>query len=416
MIYEITMPKLGLTMEKGTIVRWSAEIGSFIHKGDPLLEIETDKSVVEVESPFTGYFRIILVAEKNTVNVGILIGYISDDVDEELPEKAQVFEAKELSPSSIKDSDSQGVKIDQEYQAIINSLLVHDSEKVKSSPKARKIAEKHAVNLRNIRGSGPGGRIVAADIEKFISSRDEIAVGGGIDSIQGLVKVESVSTMRSIIASRMLESTSNIPQYFVSVEVDMLRSLNYLNSVSSEIKQRCFVKPTLTDIITIVTAKALMKFELVNAYFIHEGDSMKIQYNSSINIGLAVDVPNGLVVPVLKSLEKKDLCYIVSKRSEMVEQARNGRLNPEDMMGGTFTISNMGSIGIDIFSAIINPPESAILAVGSLSKKPVIIEDAIAIRPVMNLTLTADHRLLDGAVAGRFLRYLADLLEKAEID
>lgn len=426
LIYELTMPKLGLTMEKGTIVRWIKGPGAAFLEGEVILEVETDKSVVEVEAPRSGYLRVIRAAEGVTVDVGAIIAYYSDKAEEALPANL-ITPACELDSSGEPKTPVAALK---DFDAPVTAAAGGEAHtgRVKASPRARKLAAGKAVDLRSIKGSGPGGRIVSADViraadaaqafsltaapaaESFPAAPALVAPGGETAII-------IADSKRRIIAQRMLESTQNIPQYFVTMEADMKRSMHVLSLMKEDILRRFGVKPTLTDLLVITAARALTEFKIVNAYFLHSGSDMRIQYNERVNIGIAVDVEGSLLVPVIKSAHSLSLGEIAVERNTLVEKARRGRLKPADMQDGTFTISNMGSIGVHSFRAIINPPESAILAAGAIIKKPVVVEeDAIAVRPMMALTLTADHRIVDGAVAGRFLSRLVILLQQMELD
>ncbi len=403
MVFEVKMPKLGLTMEKGAVIRWLKTKGDKVSEGEPLLEIETDKSVVEVPSPKTGYLREILVPEKQTVKVGTIIAYISESVDEEVPKTSPDVLPPEEETKQAAVTQTPGAKV--EDSAPSERRLV-------VSPKAKKMAEKLGVNISSIKGSGPGGRIVASDVEQAAQEVTEKETAPLSDQKD---KVE-VSQVRQIIASRMLESARNIPQFSVAIDVDMSRSMHYLDLISTEIKQRIKIKPTITDLLIKASAKALSEHKEANAYFVYDDNTMWIQYNKEVNIGVAVDTKEGLLVPVLKTVNSKNVEEICKLRYELVEKARVRRLHPDEMSGGTFTVSNMGTLGISSFCALVNPPESAILASGSVINKVVAVEEAIVLRPILNLTLTADHRILDGAVAGRLLKSIAGFLERSELD
>lgn len=432
MIYELTMPKLGLTMEKGTIVRWIKGPGAAFHEGEVLLEVETDKSVVEVEAPRAGHMRAIRAAEGVTVDVGGIIAYYSDRAEEELPGNLITPECERAS-SGMSEAPVADLKDFDAPAAAVAGGEVHKEGRLKASPRARKLAAGKAVDLRSIQGSGPGGRIVSADViraadaaQAFLPKAAPAAAAATVPAASAASALlppggESATIIadskRRIIAQRMLESTQNIPQYYVTIEADMKRSVHVLSLIKEDILRRFGVKPTLTDLLVITAARALTEFKIVNAYFLHSGSDMRIQYNEQVNIGIAVDVEGSLLVPVIKGAHNLSLGEIAVERNTLVEKARRGRLKPDEMQDGTFTISNMGSIGVHSFRAIINPPESAILAAGAIIKKPVVVEDdAIAVRPMMLLTLTADHRIVDGAVAGRFLNRLVNLLQQMELD
>lgn len=407
MVKELTMPKLGLTMEKGVVVSWKKRVGDKIESGEVIAEVGTDKSVVEFESPLSGYLRSILVAEGESANVGALLGYVTDTLEEEVPGGGG--EAKvETKPASAP----------QEAAHAASEAVAAPKGKVKAAPAARKLAEKLGVDLNNVVGTGPGGRIASEDVKK--ASEASVATSAPAPTpaaapLAPKVGQEKISTMRKVIAQKMLQSTQNIPQYFISVDVDVSKLQVRLDMSVEEIKQSHNVKPTFTDLMVKAIASTLKEFPEVNAYFIDNNGDMSVQYNEEVNVGIAVAINDGLIVPVVKNADKLALPEIAQKRKELVDKARKGRLSPDEYTGGTFTISNLGPMGIDHFQAIINPPESAILAVGTTKKKPVVIGEGIAIRPIMNLSLTSDHRILDGATAAKFLRRLCDRIEAGEV-
>lgn len=422
MAVPVLMPKLGLTMDEGIVIRWLKTVGDPVQKGEPLLEVETDKSAVEVESSASGVLSQIVAGEGAKVPVGATIAYLAEEGEAAAAPGGEKIPAGESAPAV---------------------------GRVKASPLARKLAGQAGLNLAGVVGSGPGHRIVKKDVLRLLEDRRTVvsqlaapptpraafeAIAGSTAVAPGTQKPvsiappsmghgegsyrEPVTRMRKAIADRMLYSTSHIPQFFVSLEVDLSRALSQIEALTPEVQNSYGAKLSVTDLLILATARCLQKRREMNAYYL-AGESLEdtfIEYHDFVNIGVAVSLPHGLLVPVIPHVEQKRLGEIAVARAEAVRKAREGRLGMDELQGGTFTISNMGAMGIDHFQAIINPPEAGILAVGRARKKPVVVGDAIAIRPVLELKLTADHRMIDGATAAAFLKDLATLLESGRLD
>jgi pyruvate dehydrogenase E2 component (dihydrolipoamide acetyltransferase) len=279
------------------------------------------------------------------------------------------------------------------------------AKKVKASPAAKKLAEEHGIALEDIEGTGPGGRITREDVLKAVESK--AAAPAPAAPAAEAAKVEDkrvpLAGMRKVIADRMAESFRTAPHVTVDMEVDMSQAAAFrkaLNEVAPE-------KVSFTDIIVKIVARALEDFPVVNASL--QGE--EIVYNGQVNVGVAVALEDGLIVPVVKNANKLGIAAISQQVKELAAKAREGKLSPDEYKGGTFTISNLGMFGVDSFTPIINPPESAILGVNRIQKKPVVVNDEIVVRPMMNLSLSFDHRLIDGAVAAQFLQRVKALLE-----
>lgn len=428
MAVPVLMPKLGLTMDEGIVIRWLKTVGEPVQKGEPLLEVETDKSAVEVESSASGVLLQIVAEEGAKVPVGAAIAYLGEEEEEAAAPGREKIPAGESAPAG--GSTPAGGR-------------------VKASPLAKKMAGQAGLNLAGVVGSGPGHRIVKKDVLRLLEDRSTAVTPPAtsptpratFESTAGSTAVapgaqepvsiappstghsagsyrEPATRMRKAIADRMLYSTSHIPQFFVSLEVDLSRALSQIKALAPEVQNGYSAKLSVTDLLILASAKCLQKHREMNAYYL-AGESLQdtfVEYHDFINIGVAVALPRGLIVPVILNVERKGLGEIAVARAEAVRKAREGRLGIDELQGGTFTISNMGGMGIDHFQAIINPPEAGILAVGRARKKPVVVGDAIAIRPVMELKLTADHRIIDGATAAAFLKDLAILLESGQLD
>ncbi len=381
MIKEIIMPKLGETMEEGYINRWLKKEGDRVKKGEVILEVMSDKTNFEVESQYDGYLRKILVQpSENPIPVTTIIGYISDSPDEEIPTILQV------SPSTNKPQ----IDIPVEKQ---ESVVYEEKQRIKASPAAKKLANELGINIENIKGSGESGRIEKKDVEAYIAQ-------GKNDSISDFPV--SLSPMRKIIAERLKFSKQNIPHYYLSIKI-LMDAIVSLKNIARQ-KGKNF---TYTDFIIFYTAKIIQNFPLLNASFIND----QLHYGQSVDIGLAVDTKDGLVVPVLRDIQTKNLDEISAMRIYLVEKARNNQLKSQDIENCRFVITNLGMYGVRQFQAIINPPATSIMAIGSIEKEPVIVNGKIVIGQTMWISLSLDHRVIDGAYGGQFLQQLKQTFE-----
>lgn len=408
MVVEVIMPKLGQTMEKGKIVKWLKKEGEKVERGEPLLEIETDKAVLEVEARGTGVLKKILAREGDVVSVTKVIGYIAGE-DEEIPENAihkAMVELKgvvTLAPAEATEIPSEGKM----------------EKRIKASPLAREIARERGVDLTQVVGTGPGGRITSKDVLDYLARRESAkAVPAPTIAVlkpEAAVAAESrearavpISGIRQAIAKKMTYSKANIPHFYISAEVDMTEAAKMRNDLIPVIEAKTGIRLSFTHMLVKAVAMALKEYPQLNATC--DGENIKI--SEDINIGIAVALEDGLIVPVLKKADSMDLIQIVSKAEKLVAKARERRLNEDEFTGGTFTISNLGILDVETFIAIINPPEVAILAVGRIRDKPAVVDGEIKVRKKMNLTLSADHRAVDGVIAAKFLGRVKELLEK----
>jgi pyruvate dehydrogenase E2 component (dihydrolipoamide acetyltransferase) len=382
MATNVIMPSLGFDMTEGKLARWLIKEGERIDKGQALAEIETDKAVVEIDAPATGILQKIIVSEDQTVPVGTLIGIIGEK-GESLPQvAAPAPPARPPMPplSAERASLSRG----------------HTEARIKASPLARKMAEKAGIDLAEIKGTGPGGRIVERDIE-----------GAMTTTIRSTVTPNKIplSHMRQAIARHMTESKTKIPHFYVSVAINMTQVLK----LRDELNHECLdsEKISVNDLIIAAAAQTLTKFPSFNASY--RNDSLEM--HPQINVGIAVALEDGLITPVLREANKKSLKAIAIESKALSERARKNKLQAGDLGSGTFTVSNLGMFRVDEFSAIINPPEAAILAAGGVTQRPVAVDGALAVAPMMTVTLSVDHRVVDGAQAGRFLQEFKKLME-----
>jgi pyruvate dehydrogenase E2 component (dihydrolipoyllysine-residue acetyltransferase) len=412
---EIKLPRLGQGMESGTIVKWLKSEGDSVEKGEPLYELDTDKVTQEVEADASGVLLKIAIAE-GEVEVGrtiAVIGEAGEEVAE--PEAAKVAEdeQEEGSPGAAREEDRErgreAAPADRavtEIKQPVTSAGNGGGGRIKASPLARRIARERGIELSAVAGTGPEGRIVAEDVERAAVTPLPSAVPVAAAPVAGEVEIEQLSSMRKTIARRLTEAWQ-APVFQLGITVDMARAQE-LRARLVELHAEDGVKPTVGDLLTKVCAAALMRHRDVNA--LYRGDA--IELHPTANIGIAVAIPKGLVVPVIRSCERLSIAEIAAARAELVGRAREGKLTQQDLEGGTFTISNLGMYGIERFIAVLNPPQAAILAVGSIEDKVVAVDGQPVVRPRLELTLTADHRAIDGATGAEFLATVKRFLEE----
>jgi pyruvate dehydrogenase E2 component (dihydrolipoamide acetyltransferase) len=380
-------------MESGTIVKWLKSEGDPVEKGEPLYELDTDKVTQEVEADASGVLLKIAVAE-GEVEVGKTIAVIGEQGE-------QVETTAEEPPREEKQEAEPAPKQVAQTRETASSTV---NGRIKASPLARRIARERGIELSAVAGTGPEGRVVAEDVERAAAGAAPTPRAAPAPVSED-VEVEQLSSMRKTIARRLTEAWQ-APVFQLGITVDMGRAL--------EVRRRLVelqgdgAKPTISDLITKVCAAALMRHRAVNA--LYKGDA--IELHPTANIGIAVAIPNGLVVPVIPSCERKTIAEIASARAELVDRARSGKLQQGDLEGGTFTISNLGMFGIERFIAVLNPPQAAILAVGSTEDRPVVVDGEVVVRQRMELTLTCDHRAVDGATGAQFLGDVKAFLEE----
>jgi pyruvate dehydrogenase E2 component (dihydrolipoamide acetyltransferase) len=404
----IEMPKLGFDMAEGKLIKWVKGENEKIEKGDVLAEIETDKATVEVESTFSGIVSKHLVAENTVLPVGTPIAVITNE--------GEVFDAEELTKKKIEEKVSPPEN--HESQAKDEAVKEEPSEKpvtrgfVKASPLAKRIAQEKGINLAAISGSGPGERIVKRDLEKVQVSKSvpvpqpALTPEASIPKVLGKDEIIEVSRLRAAIGKRMLESHQSIPYFTLthSYNADALIALRKeMNEGMGD-----EAKISVNDLFIRATALALLKFPNLNASI----SGNQLTQKGNINIGVAVAVENGLLTIVVKNADQKPLSSISMEMKEMTTRVKGGKVRNEDIEGSTFTISNLGMFEVEDFTAIINPPEAAILAIGSAMQVPVVEDGLLAVGWRVKATLSADHRITDGAEAARFMQHLALYLEQ----
>ncbi len=388
MITKVVMPMLGWTMKEGTIVTWLKKEGEEVEKGEPLLEIETGKVLKDIESPGTGILRKILIPEESTVPVTEILAIIAEP-QEDIPDLQNMIEkAKVLLESP------EAVSVEKSDERVVKKHPV----KIKISPAAKKIAEKNNIDLNRITGTGPNGRIVRKDVFQVI------------EMTKYMPKVKEViplTGIRKMTADRLSFSYRTAVHVTITMAMNMLEMVNLRHKLLPEIENKVQSRVTYTDMLVKVLAQTLEEYPILNSTL--EDEEIKIL--EDINIGIAVDTGIGLVVPVVREANKKSLTEIALLTKKLIEKARSGNLALNEATGGTFTITNLGMFGIDQGTPIINPPEIAILGVGRIAEKPVVIDGRVEIRPMMNITLSFDHRVIDGALAARFLQNMKQKIE-----
>ena len=409
MASEVKLPRLGQGMEAGTIVKWLKSEGEPVEKGEPLYELDTDKVTQEVEADFSGVLLKIAVQEGEAA-VGDTIAVIGEE-GEEIPSSDDGAPQSAEKPARAPKRDAEReegrrASVEQETppEEQVTEVKRRASDgRVKASPLARRIARERGIDLAALSGTGPEARIVAEDVERAAASAPAAGAPG---AAPGEVEVEALSSTRRTIARRLMEAWQ-APVFQLGVTADMTRALELREQLLARVGEGG-VRPTVSDLLTKLSAVALIRHPSLNAHFAGE----EIRRFPSASVGLAVAAERGLVVPVIHECERKSVEEVAAARHDVVERARAGKLQQADLEGGTFTISNLGMFGVERFVAVLNPPQVAILAVGSIEQRPVVEDGALVARPTMELTLTCDHRAVDGGPAAEFLRDVKAFLEQ----
>jgi pyruvate dehydrogenase E2 component (dihydrolipoamide acetyltransferase) len=394
MAFSVVMPALEMAQETGKLVAWRKAEGESVTKGEPLLEIETDKAVLEVESPADGVLAGVKAQAGDVVPVGNIIAWI--------------VRAGEAPPSEVVLSSAPLVDEAERTRAaapVIARPTPGASPQI--SPKARRLAKEHGVDIASLRGSGAGGEILATDVLAAAESKNFSSSSAPVPPSKD---VETPSSIGRLMAERTTQSWTTVPHFFVVREVDAGALNEARERLGSAIQQAHGIKLTHTDFLVALVARVLLKHPRMNASW---NDGV-IRLNQQVNVGVAMAVDDGVVATVIHNADHTDLGEIAVQRRDLTERARASRLRPSDIAGATFTISNLGMYQVDAFSAIISPPQAAILAVGSITDRVVPIGGRAAIRPMMTLTLSCDHRVVDGARAAVFLNEVAESVREPE--
>ena len=433
---EVIMPALGMAQDEGVLLRWLKKEGEMVQAGEPLMEVATDKVDVQVEAPASGLLTAVTAQEGDEIPVGQVIALIAAEGEElpakpvsaplatdmegsegEPPAQSVPSQSRVPSPVAARMAAQHGIDL-ADVPAVGGRISREDIEahmraagagvRVLASPKARRLARERGIDLASLAGNGPQGAVLAADVP--------LAVQPPTESITQPQPVPApaasppdqptVSRMWQIMAQRLTASWTSVPHFYLVREVDATGLQGWRSLLASKTPDR--VNVTYTDLLTKLTALSLARFPRLNASW-RDGE---ILFNPDINIGLAVAVPEGLLVPVVHKADQLQVQDIAARRTDLVARANRASLLPDDFAGGTFTISNLGMYGVDAFNAIVNPPQAAILAVARITDRVVAVDGQPAVRPMLTLTLSCDHRAVDGVMAAQFLDTLATLIEE----
>ena len=428
MAKEVYMPALGMNQETGTLLRWHKAEGETVTQGEPLMEVATDKTDVEIEAPASGVLRNVTAQEGDEVPVGQVIALIAapgEPLPGVEPKAAPVTEpvapatpppaaAAPVSPLAARVAARHGVDVGRiqptgsriRKEDVLAYLAARDSAipagRVLASPKARRLAQEAGLDLSSLTGSGPGGAILTADVVAAQATPIP-APAPAVAPAAAAPQAVPMSRMWKVMAERLTESWTTVPHFFLGREVDAAALVGWQAAAQARRPD----KLTFTDLLVMLVAHTLRRHPRVNAAW----QNGTIIANADIHIGVAVAVEDGLLVPVIRDADRLGLGEVAAARADLVGRSQAGKLTPDDLVGGTFTISNLGMFGIDHFSAIINPPQAAILAVGRIADKVVAVAGQPVVRPMLGLNLSCDHRVVDGARAARFLDDLAAAIE-----
>ncbi len=436
---EVIMPKVGDAMTEGKVVRWYKKAGEAVKKGEPLLEIETDKVNLDVEAEQDGTLAAVTVEAGQTVPVGNVLASVLAPGEKAppaakaaaAPKKPEVSEpekGQQRRRTDKKDSikhttgeyqeaiEQQGLRKDRTAAPSANVVALPEGGRRRSSPLARRMARDLGVPLEAVQGSGPQGRVIAKDVQNFRGAAEaqpaaaaprasRVSAAPLMSTLPALeAKLVPLSAMRRTIAKRLAESTGPIPHFYLTADYDVTNLLSFREQVNA-IEG---IKTSVNDYIVRAVALALHHHPYVNASWGDDGISL----HGEVHIGIAVSTPEGLITPVVRNADQKSIREIGDEVRALAEKARNRKLLPNEYQGSTFTISNLGAWGIEEFTAIINPPNAAILAIGAVESRPVVIERQVAVRERMKITMSCDHRVVDGAAGAEFLKTLRQYLEQ----
>lgn len=431
MAVPLIMPKLEMSQETGTVIEWLKQEGEAVEKGEPLLTIETDKVTVEVEAPSSGILAGVTAQPQQEIPVAQTIAYILEP-GEELPTQTEQTRPSgqtvtrdastepASSPIAKRMAEEHGIDLravpgsgpgGKVNKADVATYLTEaravehaaqEQERVQAAPAARRLGRELSIDLRAVRGTGPRGRVQSADVR-------EAAAGDSTAELTSprVLRAIPLEGMRRTIADRMLRSAREAPQFTVEVDVDMSRALDAIDDHRSPAAESGDSRVTVTAFLVKACAWTLVRHPAMNAAF---RDNAIVEW-ADVNVGVAVAVDSGLIVPTIRGADSLELKQIAEQLADLVARARAAALRPIDVTGGTFTLSNLGMFGIDRFTAILNPPQAGILAAGRVKKRPTVVDDQLIVRPLATLSLTADHRVVDGAIASRFLAGLQEAVE-----
>nr|MDO8099357.1 dihydrolipoamide acetyltransferase family protein [Candidatus Njordarchaeota archaeon] len=425
MVTPLILPAFSLGMKEGTILKWFKKEKDTVEKGEPVVKVFGEKMEVDLDSPASGNLLKILYGEKAEVPVSTVIGLIGEIGEDISSYLAQLAEGIPVSPEitpitgqvapMAETPPILGVTAGIQTQTSVSQKPLQPSGRVRASPAARRIASEKSIDLRTVLGTGPAGRIVAKDVLSSaeprvvpLFPRPEVRAVGFKD-VRKVKHITPMSPTRKVIAKRMSHSARTAPHITVIMETDMSEIVKLREKMLPEVEKRVGTKLSYTEIIVKAVAKALEEFPMVNSTLVDENN---IKVFDEINVGVAIAAKEGLIVPVIQNANKLSIAEISATLNQLVDKANKGRLTPDEMSGGTFTITSLGMFGVDVFMPILNPPESGILAVGKITKKPVVDDKGqIVVRPMAFLALAVDHRVIDGAPGAEFLLRVKEILE-----
>ena len=400
MTIPILMPKIGLTMTEGKIVEWKKSEGQWVEKKEVLFVFETEKVTFEVEAQHSGFLAKILVQVDEVAPVGKEVGVLAEELGQ----------VADVAPEKSESAPATGGEL------VLEIRPEKKPDKIRATPMARKLARERGLDLKSLASAHSGERITMKDVESApvgtepevqVSLRVEEPASGRDRPASPDGRLVKLSGMRRVIAQKMLASKVEAAQTYMVVSVDATELLKARARLNPVIEKAAGVRPTITDILMKITARAIAMHPVINTRWSPDG----ILWFDAVHMGMAMALDEGLIVPVIWDIGKKSLTEIAQKRVELVGKGKSGKLSPDEMRGSTFTLSSLGMFGVEEFTAIINQPESAILAVGAIVDKPVVIGKEVVIRPIMKLTLSYDHRVIDGAKAAVFTKTLKELIE-----
>lgn len=422
MATELKMPQMGYDMEEGTVVRWLKEEGSTVTRNEAVAEIETDKAVVEFESDSEGVLLKIVAPEGTIVPVGQTIAVVGN-AGEEVSDISDILIEQATATNDSETENSDPADDPEQFHETTEVIIGPATGRILATPIARRIAEERGISLANVSGSGPGGRITKKDIEEYepdLASQSATPVSlettipketftENVDPVPAPFmsgEKQPISRMRQQIARVTVKSKTEKPHFYVSAEINMTDAMSLRRQINDQLKDDG-VRLTVNDLIVKACIQALQKYPKFNAYYQDDG----IQYNDKINIAVAIADDEGLIVPAIIDCGEKSLRQVSQMIKNLAERSSNGSLSSQEYTGGTFAISNLGMFDVSSFVAIIHPPQSAVLAVGTVSEKPIVVDGEITVGQVMTATISADHRIVDGAEGAQFLIEVKRLLQ-----
>lgn len=402
---KILMPALSPTMTEGNLARWLKKEGDKVNPGEVIAEIETDKATMEVEAVDEGILaQIVIPQNSQNVPVNSLIAVLSEEGEEKTDIDAFIAKNNSVSPSPKTDAN-----LPKPHENITNveeqvTVIKHDASKIFASPLAKRLAKMRNIRFESVKGSGPHGRIVKQDILSYTPSTAHNKIVSRNPAEYRLVPNNNI---RKIIAKRLLESKQTVPHFYLSIECNVDKLLDIREDINKSFSEDKSTRISVNDFIILAVAKALQEVPNANASWGEDA----IRYYNNVDISVAVAIENGLVTPIVKNANHKNILELSREMKALIKKAKDNKLTPEEFQGGGFTISNLGMYGIKNFNAIINPPQSCIMGVGAIAKRAIVKNDQITIATIMDVTLSADHRVVDGAVGAEFLAAFKKFIE-----